>query len=169
MRYLDISYASESDRFTTAWNDCQFAIAAWTKDDVEILEQLLAEFTKKNIIIYVSSRNGNPFGNGGLVIALRDKIPNPEEFEIADLDRLELEDEDRKTGIRQRLIDAGLKCFALSPRLTKNASEPYNTEHKVIYWLNPYEQNRFNYGWFSVEDLEKWIQGTGPVIKMKEE
>jgi len=40
-----------------------------------------------------------------------------------------------------------------------------DTEHPVIFFLNPKDQVNNNHGWFTVEDLDKWISGTGPVIR----
>ena len=33
------------------------------------------------------------------------------------------------------------------------------------FFLNPREQNRYNHGWFSLEELKAWAGDTGPIIK----
>jgi len=35
----------------------------------------------------------------------------------------------------------------------------------VIFWLNPVDGRRNNHGYFTVEELAQWTQGTGPVPK----
>ena len=34
-------------------------------------------------------------------------------------------------------------------------------------WLNPEEQDRNNFGWFTAEDLRAWSRGEGPVVIKK--
>jgi hypothetical protein len=34
-------------------------------------------------------------------------------------------------------------------------------------WLNPNDQESFNYGWFTEEDFKDWMNGTGNIIKGK--
>jgi hypothetical protein len=31
--------------------------------------------------------------------------------------------------------------------------------------LNPYQQDKYNYGRFTLEDLEAWIEDKGPIVK----
>jgi hypothetical protein len=81
-----------------------------------------------------------------------------------------------KTGIIDRLAkhNAGkdwrdpTKCgyYACKPSWIHEESK-YDTKYDVIYFLNPQEQHRCNFGWFTVEQLDQWLAGTGPVIKEK--
>jgi hypothetical protein len=75
-----------------------------------------------------------------------------------------------KTGIAARLKKASEKSgitsylrpftyYALSPRWKDE------TKKEVVFWLNPCSQDRFNFGWFTVKDLDDWIAGTGKVPK----
>ena len=34
----------------------------------------------------------------------------------------------------------------------------------IRFWLNPNEQDLYNSGWFSIDDLIAWIHDTGPVM-----
>jgi len=45
-------------------------------------------------------------------------------------------------------------------RFTNDKGEP--TERA---WLNPMNQESFNYGYFTVQDYIDWMNGTGPIIK----
>lgn len=61
------------------------------------------------------------------------------------------------TGVEAKLKAAGKRWYALSPRRFDDG--------RLMAWLNPMEQHEYNYGWFSIADLEMWAQGKGPVIK----
>jgi hypothetical protein len=32
-----------------------------------------------------------------------------------------------------------------------------------MYFLNPMRQQENNFGWFTVEELEQWMEGKGPI------
>jgi hypothetical protein len=90
-------------------------------------------------------------------------------------DRKKLEEASEKCGIKQRIdeinnnfsklhpgcFDTPLGYFALSPSWKTNGE----SKHPVMYWLNPRKQDKVNYGWFTVEQLEQWIEGKGPIPK----
>lgn len=63
-------------------------------------------------------------------------------------------------------IEGGCRWYALSPRWLSEKEKKANiTKYPVIYWLNPEFQHRTNCGWFTVENLEQWIEGKGPIPK----
>src|SRR3989344_5955611 len=38
--------------------------------------------------------------------------------------------------------------------------------HKMRFWLNPYDdQNLYNYGYFTLEEIEQWLDNSGPIVK----
>lgn len=62
------------------------------------------------------------------------------------------------TGIEARLKAAGRGWYALSPAWSEGPGSP------VRFFLNPQNQREHLHGWFSVEDLDAWIRGEGPVM-----
>jgi hypothetical protein len=86
-----------------------------------------------------------------------------------DEDRINLHEAAKATGIEEKVCAAlksdfgGKPFYALSPSW-KNKQ---NTKHKVVFWLNPTDQQKNNYGWFTVEELEQWIEGKGPIPMKK--
>ena len=82
---------------------------------------------------------------------------NPQ-WEQADKDVLELYSKAIETGIYEKLEAAGKRFFALSPKILKDG---------LRFWLNPYDQHIYNSGWYSVKDLEEWIDNKGKIIKHK--
>jgi len=85
-------------------------------------------------------------------------------WEDGDKELAKLYKDVEETGIKKKLENANLRYYALSPsRPNKNMKTKYN----VMFWLNPQQQDIHNYGYFSVEQLEEWIEGKGPIPKKK--
>lgn len=63
-----------------------------------------------------------------------------------------------KTNIYSILENAGKKYFALSVKWKDEKRED------IIFWLNPMEQDKYNYGWFTINDLKDWAQNKGKII-----
>lgn len=109
---------------------------------------------------------GRVFENSGLNVAIASKISkkNIKLWEDGDKELAKLYKDAEETGIKKKLEDANLRYYALSPsRPNKNMKTKYN----VMFWLNPQKQDIHNYGYFSVEELEQWIEGKGPIPKKK--
>ena len=78
-----------------------------------------------------------------------------------------------QTGIADRLKAAGCAWRALKPDWVdafdtmprRTGSPADHTSAPVIFFLNPVDQRRHHHGWFTVEDLDAWAAGTGPVMK----
>lgn len=156
----------------------QITIAAWSGQDFGVrtqnriipegrfnLGQIYEALQKKDALIFLAGA-GNPFSNRGLYITIRSRM-SPEMLEqmrTADEGSLNLSAAAAATGIRARVDAAGKRYYALSPRFVHEA-EKEKTVHPVIFWLNPTEQGTVNFGWFTVEELDQWIAGTGPIPK----
>jgi hypothetical protein len=113
------------------------------------------------------------FSNSGPVIARYSTIPIEIKKKIKDqhIDAIKLKQTSEETGIVERvnkgikgIFGEGAPYFALSPAWLNNNEK--NSKYKVHYWLNPTNQNKVNYGWFTVEELDEWIKGTGPIPKI---
>src|SRR3546814_16244788 len=86
----------------------------------------------------------------------------------ADLEAKRLSDAAEATGIKEKIdalpIQRGpfsmKRYFALHPKWTTTGLiEGRSTIHPVIFFLNPAKQDQNNYGWFTVEELDKWLTG----------
>lgn len=108
---------------------------------------------------FINQGGGAIFGAGGLCLIDAQLIPDGVNvgMRAADTSALNLKDLVEATGIRERLEEAGLRYFALSPKWIDEAKGAYH------FWLNPMEQHRVNYGWFVLADLEAWIEGNGRI------
>jgi hypothetical protein len=156
-------YDLETD-FTGAWSDRGFAVTAWNAAAAGRLAELAAAFADGNLCLWTAG--GGVFKNPGLVVAAFDRIPEHISTTVRDahLETARLREATAATGIEETLTGAGLSWFALSPRWADGFRD-LETEHPVVFWLNPRNQGANNHGWFTVEQLEAWSRGEGPVPK----
>lgn len=181
-REQDVARYNHTDDFTGAWDGYNFKIAGWSKEANAFLDEIVAAAAKGDLTIFLGSPKEearNPFSRNGLVIAIRSRMPQEaiDEINSEDADKIALTEAAKKTGIRQKIEDNAAKLsswnmrpyHALSPawvegfkNLVGREGKPSDqTKHPVIFYLNPSEQ-----GWFTVEELEQWIEGKGPIIKV---
>jgi len=152
-----------------AWSEKDFGILVTSKKDREHLYILYNSFKEKDITIFCAS-NSNPFSNSGLTIVLYSKIPKEacRAAKEADHDYLQLLKASDKTKIIKKLDKSISKdtssfykkngYYACSPRWISNELSE-KSKHPVMYWLNPQDQQGNNSGWYTVEELEQWIEG----------
>lgn len=148
-----------NDPFAAAWNEKQFGVRMRLADS-EILTQIHTALQNCDLAIFRMAKSG-PFGGSGLALVIPSRVPDVHLKTMADgdLDQLALKAAVEATGILQRLKEAGCEYFACSPRWADN------TKTEINFWLNPMGQDRHNYGWMTVADLDDWIQGKGKVVK----
>lgn len=169
-RRLDVHFRRDEEEFSTAWSEKDFGVRL--KNDSlghgrMVLGQIYDAFKKCDGMIFLGARD-NPFGNSGLMLAVRSRLDTAviKHMKAVDSNYLKLKKADEKTGVREKLKDAKLGYFALSPSwLAKDGRfEDVESSYPVVYWLNPYDQQKYNSGWFTVEQLLEWIDGKGPVL-----
>ena len=160
LKNLDQYYSPTQEQLIGHWAEDNFGLISEEKEHVKDLVQA---FEKNDIAVWVGA--GGPFQNGGLIVAIVSRIPQDflDEMTANDEDQIKLTRAAIDTGIYEKLDKAEKKYFALSPGWDSDAPG------KVIFWLNPYDQENNNSGWYTVEDLEDWIKGKGKVSKVKEE
>ncbi len=151
--------SSTSAPLRSAWDDnvgfCVVGRSEPARNAVRVAHDAL--IGKRCFIV----QSGGMLGAGGLRLIDADLIPDEADQQLRDTDTsaLNLEDAVAATGIRDRLKTAGRSFYALSPRWEDEAAGTFK------FWLNPAEQDRNNYGWFTLQDLENWIAGRGPIPK----
>lgn len=126
----------------------------------------------------------NPFSHAGLVIAIVSRMPEQARAAVdaSDAETVRLEEAVEATGIRERIEarrkdlsgwSGGPAFHALAPRwsssirtvMREGEEVALATEHPVVFFLNPARQKDHNHGWFTVEELDLWLEGGGPVIR----
>jgi hypothetical protein len=140
------------------WSEEDFLFSSENK---EFIKDIYEAFLRKDIAMWTGAFSDNPFSPAGFIIAIASRVPEEGKktmFE-ADEDYYNLKVAAQKTGIYEKLEKADKRYFALSPRWKDEEKK------EVKFWLNPYEQRENNSGWYSVSDLEEWIEGKGPIPK----
>lgn len=180
-------YTQDAD-LAGAWDGREFCLIGWT-DKGHASVRLIAEGLEQgDLAVWLGGNGGNPFARSGLVIARTSMVPTEqrETMRQADQAQLDLTAAAEATGIHAKLtkinmaqVDTSRRFafqerprgyHALRPRMIdKDEMTKRKTKHPVIFFLNPFAQERYNHGWFTVEDLEQWIAGTGPVLKVAAE
>ena len=146
-----------------AWDRSSFGLRCFDKKHRKYLTQLKNAIDNKNVAIFITDRGDNPFARGGLTVAILDMIPKEEKQRIQDklvADKKML-DSAKATGIQEKLLAAGKRFYGLLPSGNRMGK---TTQYNVVFHLNTIEYN-CNSGWFTVEELEQWIENKGPVLK----
>lgn len=175
-----IKHGKSSRPLAAAWGSDGFCIRAFGDAEREMVRKLYAAALNGNLLISQAG-SSNPFDGAGLCLTILDMIPQSVHDTIAEQEANQerLKKAVAETGIEKTLKDAGLSWYALSPEWsnffkTIGRKDPATgqririqptTKHPVMFFLNPRKQDLYNYGWFTVEDLEAWAQNEGPVIK----
>lgn len=154
---------------SAAWSDGDFAIFARKPEDIEFIKDLYTAIQNNDVAIWLGSMNDNPFSNSGLCLGIvsrmNDEILNT--FRDSDVNAIKLSEASDATGIITRLKNANRGYYACSPKWATEIASTKNgkilTDYDVIYWLNPSQQDENNCGWFTVEQLDQWIDGEGPI------
>lgn len=66
----------------------------------------------------------------------------------------------KESGIEEGLRKAGKDWFVLGHRFISQDGE-------TLTWLNPWDQEKYQAGWFSFEDLKQWANDEGSVLKKR--
>ena len=142
------------------WDANEFALYTNEENGRKYLKELYEAILNKDIAVMIGG--GHSFQNGGLNLLIISKASQEAKETIAESlqDAAELREAAVATGIFEKVSKT--MYYALSPHW-KNAEKT-----EVHFWLNPTDQKNNNHGWYTVEDLELWLIGEGPIpIKQK--
>ncbi len=157
------------DDLGTAWDETSFGIYVKDKKGKQYLKELYKTIIAGNVAIWLGG--GGVFQNAGLTIGIVNQIPDEGLKTLYEGDKkiYETDQVAKKTGIFEELKKAGKSYFALSPgSVLKNTKDgDVKTKYSVMFFLNPHEQQKYNSGWYTVEQLKQWIKETGPIVKAK--
>lgn len=169
----EIGFYGDEDETQGAWSDGDFAVQFRNTPQAETdLLDLSLAFHNLDIAFLFQNVGNNPFARAGLNLVIVSRLPKEIVDDLAekDADHDKLTAAALATGIRSRLDafskrgtrDYSPRCgyYALSPRWANEEKT------EVVFWLNPEEQSRNNSGLFTVDDLDAWMNGEGPVVKV---
>lgn len=162
-----------SSLIATAWSQSGFIIRAFTPEDRAFVNELHEAILAGDLAI--GHGPAEAFGRSPLALAIPSRMPDALKQKIMDEDIAhdKLISAAGRTGIADRLNSAGLNYYALMPQWTdffksvvgREGKPSDDTEHPVIFFLNPDHKAVNKSGWFTVEELDQWIEGEGPVLK----
>lgn len=147
-----------------AWSDRDFGIHVTEKADSVKLTRLY-EAMLKNDVAVSCGRVGDV---SGLMLTVISTMPAAalKAMEDKDRDAAKLRDAGAatlaKSKIKEHIRAANLDYFAMSPYWKP---DHVASAYPVWFWLNPYEQRKYEANYYTVEQLLEWCKGTGPVLK----
>lgn len=151
----------ENRDFDAAWDHNGFCIISKNEDVVKMVKSIHENMFKKNLYCILSPSS---WIGTGLTLLIADAVSEDikkEELK-ADIAFFRLQKKFNKTKIVERIKKAGLRYYALYPS-SRIVDE--NSKFKFKVFLNPAEQHKYKFGWFTIEELKEWTLGRGPVIK----
>ena len=157
--YSDI-YDDQRDTIASSWSEDGFAIHVRGEENVSRLTEL-AEHLRQNDIA-LADPSGMGFANrSGLAVAIASRIPEHTRQKImsADLAYEKLMKAKDECGIEEELKEAGKRYYALSPAWADEQ------EAELKFFLNPAQQDKFQAGWYNLDELRQWAKDEGPVLK----
>lgn len=146
-----------------AWDERSFCIWATEEADRENLRHIQQALMSLDLLIGFGITN-NPFENPGLTLVIASAMSEAARLDLfeKDFDHVTMRKKAEDTGIYKLLKDAGKTYYALSPRWKDDT-----IKGEIVWWLNPMEQQTYNYGWFGLDDLKAWAANEGPIIMKK--
>jgi hypothetical protein len=171
--YEDGKKKKLKENLSAAWSNNDLGIRVSGEKNIKKLKQIYEAILAGDAAIWLGG--AGVLRNAGLVIGIISNMP-AESLKVmadADSDRVRLNEASDNTGIIKKLQNFNTEhydkgsynspCgyFACSPAWNKN----HDSKYKVVYWLNPMQQDKNNFGWYTVEQLEEWMEGKGPIPK----
>jgi hypothetical protein len=165
-----ISYSSKT--IEAAWDSESFAFCCLASDTnmVRKLKEIFDHLRAKDAIICLSGGTAL-FENSGLSILISSKIPQDikDSWKNKHLQDKAIEKEWKKLtpGLLKKLKKSNKNWFFLGGE-KGSGGLMRDKNGRLLAWLNPMEQNTYNYGYFSPKDLYDWAEDKGPIMMKKE-
>jgi hypothetical protein len=162
--FTPVSYLPKE--LVTSWSKDSFGISVYkNKNYKKYLKEIYESFLKKDIAIYYVMKNpSNPFERPGLYLGITSKISEDDKKKMYELDfnSVCLKKEFDNSGIYDKLKRYEMPFLGLKPEWVKNFDREFNTSYNIVCYLNTFSRD-YNSGWYTIEELDLWIQGVGPI------
>ncbi len=164
--YLPMPWDRTEDTMATAWDRESFGIVVH-KSKKWVIDELMTAIQNHDLAIGIGSVL-NPFDRGGLILMIVSRVSQEVKDAIME-DHIaynKLMQAVADTGIEELLKQHNKRWYALMPHWCDDTFETIvETKYNVVFFLNPWERHKYNYGWFTVEELQAWTREEGPVCK----
>lgn len=166
LHFYDYEGAADS---VAAWDAENWAFATKDSEAGKHLKELAEALKKGDAAVYLGGMDDNPFKRNGLCVVIASRLPKQivDDMYKVDENYHNLMQAVKATGIEEQLKEADCGYYALKPSWKTDIKREglENSEHPVVFFLNPRDQQQYNFGWYTVEQLQEWARGEGPVIK----
>lgn len=161
---LGVDPAKEPKGFVGAWDEDSFGVLV-SKTKAPLVANFLRVLHTRLLEggVAIMNLKSGAFAAVGLVLVLADHVPETDKEALAKADREKLEFAQilEESGIHDLLREAGKDWYSLS-RCCRG-------EDGVLrVWLNPAEQRKYNFGWFTIDELREWAEGKGPIVRTED-
>lgn len=156
---------------TMAWDEGSFGLASRNSKHIEYLTELYDAIMRRDLLMFLGGRQ-TYFDNAGLCLMIASRTPDRVAralYEV-DFEAQRIKDASNKvlveTNLEWKIHETGKSWFALAPRWTPENKQS-QTKYPVMYLLNPVQQDKYEWGIYTVEELEQWVEDKGPVMKKR--
>ncbi len=172
----DLRYADEKTPLATSWSESDFCVFVSGEENVKFLEDLYEQFKKNNIAIAKLNISGQFFSNASLSLLIIDRLPKDAVENMYSVDKKgqDLIDYEKEIGLtelkaktrgRHHEENYYMACSAKwinydNPKDREKEKKKLGTKYDIRYWVN-YSDDDNNFGWYSVEEIKKWLSTPG--------
>jgi len=184
-----VNHRRSNDTMVSAWSDDGFGVGVMGEKEVKWLEEIYEAFQKKNIVIAIlNHRETNPFAGTSLSLMIKDRLPVEitDKMYSADKEYYDKEVYEKKIGMtklkektRQHAHNSDDKhgyyiaCSAKwidydDAENREKQKKEHHTKYDILYWVN-YSDDDDTHGYFSVEEVMKWLRGKQRLSEIRKE
>lgn len=173
--------------FSSAWCDGEFAILASTEKLGEEIHDLYKQLGEGNVACWLGGAGENPFARNSLCLGIIDRVDqaNLDMMKSYDEEHYRLKQEDKKTGLRDKIKAQGEPyekslSFDANPKGSTGLQAKWAKDihrdgyplseastYKVVYCIHPVAKDGSEGGWYTVEEIEHWLDSDGPLTQPK--
>lgn len=165
--YKNIQNKKVEENIAAAWDSKSFGIHVKGEKEYKALNELYQHFISLDAILFLGKPPISVFSRSSLNIIIKSRIPKESIDFMHDQDKgiWQFKKYVEKTGIYEKLKKAGKTSHFLSPYRGKVSRDGKDIDSRVDikFWLDTYGKERT--GWFTIEELEEWAEGKGPIVK----
>ena len=150
------SYIERGDETKDAvgyWSESDFLIYS---SNINLIKELASAFERNDIAFLMG--DSDFFNSRCLSIVIASRLDKEILDDFISIDKIILDMHTRvvDSDIYRKLYKAKKHFIVLKPAIIS---------WELKFFLNPEEQHKYNYGWFTVSELEQWINETGVICK----